>query len=110
MSVLEPTLPGVSQYRTHVPIKVTNVQLISPQVVSPPSASSGDDGAYPHDVLLKGMSVFSQSKSGKLTCSYCNRHTRNFMMMMMMMMKIHLFGLACGCILVIAYAVRIRTL
>ena len=107
MSVLEPTLPGVGQYRTHVPIKVTNVQLISPQVVSPLSASSGDDSAYPHDVLLKGMTVFSQSKSGKLTCSYCNRRTRNFIMMMMMMMKTHLFGLAYGYVLAIAYAERI---
>jgi len=52
-SVVEPTLPGITQYRTHVPIKVTNVQLLSPPV--PANSVSDDNIMHSHDVLLKGM-------------------------------------------------------
>ena len=51
---MEPTLPSVGQYKTHVPIKVTNVQLLSPQVLATPFSGLGDDNAFAHEAMLKG--------------------------------------------------------
>ena len=50
-------LPGIGggQCRTHVPIKVTNVQLVSPQLLGLPPAPGPDDSTFTHDVLLKGL-------------------------------------------------------
>jgi len=55
VSAVEPLLPGISAYRTHVPIKVTNVQLLSPQVLGSQIANGADDNnTSARDMLLKG--------------------------------------------------------
>ena len=54
--VLEPPLPGITPYRTHVPVKITNVQLGTLQTLGPMPANGGED-SLAHDVLLKGTTV-----------------------------------------------------
>jgi len=51
--VLEAPLPGITAYRTHVPVKITNVQLGTLQTLGPMPANGGED-SLAHDVLLKG--------------------------------------------------------
>jgi len=51
--VLETPLPGISQYRTQVPVKITNVQLGAPQILGSAPANGSDD-SFTHDVLVKG--------------------------------------------------------
>ena len=59
--VLETPLPGIGQSRTHVPVKITTVQLGAPQTLGPTPASSSDD-SFAHDVLPKGMSALYEAK------------------------------------------------
>jgi hypothetical protein len=56
-TALDTTLPGISQYKTHLPVKVTNVQLLSPpQIWGTVGSSSAEDAAL-HD-FIKGLILF----------------------------------------------------
>ena len=66
-----------------MPIKVTNVQLISPPMLGSPLVNVADDNTYQHDMLLKGTNGTSVTFIDSHThydfclttpifCSYCS--------------------------------------
>jgi len=91
LAALDNALPGIGQYKNHVPVRVTNVQLLSPQFTdrfwAPQSVSSGASeevpdvmrGIFVDDCLPLLTTTFFYLSLLTFTCLYLPLHTITYL-------------------------------